>query len=269
MIAKFMPFIVAIFFLFMGSCSIKNQPLPVTRLDPYWASEMKKHRGYWLEVQIAQRRLILAKGGHIIKVFPIAVGMPNYPTPTGSRKISKIIWNPWWYPPKTSEWVEDPTPVKPRTSKNPLGEIKMPLGDSYLIHGTKEVRSINRWAPHGCIRMLFEDIFSLVQLLMGEYSEYSAVEQMEKANRDPRTEFSTPLNREIPVVLTYQPVKVHDGYVTISPDFYHVYPNHAAHAATVIQPYLKTRKVSEKRIQELFKTFRGQNVHVPLESVSW
>ncbi len=255
--------------LFFCSCSIRNMPAPIVKLSRNAIEQMKGERSYWIEVQIPQRKLILAKGSHIIKTFSVAVGLPEYPTPTGVRSINTVIWNPWWYPPPTSDWVDDATPVPPRSAKNPLGEIKMPLGkDSYLIHGTKAVESIGRWASHGCIRMLFEDVFGLVQLMLTEYVEKSAVVQMERANRAPETEFATPLTHNVPVVLTYEPVKVDEGYVTIYPDFYNKFPDMNEQVVKVTKPYLKKRKPDLRKIQNLFKTFKNRTIHVPLEAVS-
>src|SRR5690349_583765 len=216
------------FILFFIACGVKQAPMPSSVLSSETVGDMQYYKGYWIEVQIPQRRLLLAKGSHHIKTFPIAVGQPEFPTPVGKRMINQVIWNPWWVPPK-SDWVEDPTPIPPRHKDNPLGEIKMPIGNAYLIHGTKAVASIGQWASHGCIRMLFKDLFGLVQLLLTEYSHVSAIDEMEKANADTNKEFATPLNQNIPVVLTYNTVKVKDGYVSIYPDFYNVHSDNEAY----------------------------------------
>lgn len=244
----------------------KRSPYPVIALDKETAQIMKKEqRGYWVEIQVPQRRILLAKGDHLIKAFPIAVGEPDYPTPMGFRKINTIIWNPWWYPPPGSKWVEDPTPIPPRTPENPLGEIKMPLGDNYLVHGTRAVDSIGRWASHGCIRMIFEDLFSLVQILMTDYSDISAIEAMEKANRDTNTQFHTSLNRSIPVMLNYNPVIVHDGMVAISPDFYKRVPDMTELVTEKIAPYLKKKQtINPKKIKAALKYLRKETVIVNL-----
>jgi murein L,D-transpeptidase YcbB/YkuD len=255
-------------FMFLGSCAVKHTPLPVTKLTHRVALEMKKHTGYWIEVQIPQRKLILARGDHIIRTYPVAVGMPSYPTPVGERLINRIVWNPWWHPPKTSDWVDDPTPVPPRSSANPLGEIKMPLGKGYLIHGTKAIRSIGRWASHGCIRMLFEDVFGLTQLLLTEYSDTSAIEMMEKANRNPAKEFTSKLEIEIPVILTYETVRVHNGHIMISPDIYRKDENRIARIQQEIAPYLKRDEMaSRKKIKRFLRMFRHQTIHIPLNSL--
>lgn len=253
--------------LLFTACAIRPSPLPVTSLSREAVREMRKTKGYWVEVQIPQRKLILAKGDHIIKAFPVAVGQPIYPSPVGVRAIDSVVWNPWWNPPKESDWVEDPTPIAPRMPDNPLGEIKMPLGHAYLIHGTKAVSSIGQWASHGCIRMLFEDIFGLVQLLLTEYSDVSAIDEMEKANKDPHTEFTTRLKLDVPVVLTYEPVRVHNGFVTISPDFYNRKGDFAKYVAGVIAPYLKEATPSVKKINNLLRMFKNQTINVPIHSL--
>lgn len=252
-----------------SACAVKKPPLPKIMLNPETAQEMKKYKGYWIEVQIPQRKLVLAKSNHIIKTFPIAVGQPGYPTPVGNRAINRVVWNPWWHPPKGSKWVKDSTPVPPRTPGNPLGEVKMPIGRAYLIHGTKAVRSIGRWASHGCIRMLFEDIFSLTQLLMTEYSKTSAIDSMEMANKRPHRQFTDKLDEEIPVVLNYDLVKVSNDYVIIAPDLYRRHKGRVAkHIAEVVAPHLKKDKIpSLKKINNLLKVFKGQTVMIALEDL--
>ncbi|MBX7147635.1 L,D-transpeptidase [bacterium] len=264
--------LVALFiFLIVGHISNvyaapKKYLKPIIMLDEDAAAKMKGTRGYWIEVQVPQRRLILAKGDHIIRIFPVAVGQPEYPSPQGWRSIDHVIWNPWWSPPPQSDWVEDATPIKPRSDDNPLGEIKMPLGNLYLIHGTKAVDSIGKWASHGCIRMLFEDIFSLVQLMMSENSKISAVDAMEKANADKSQQFSTPLTSDIPVLLTYNTVKVKGTNVTIYPDFYNREGNRVQTVASKLEPYLEDGQVvSLKRTGAILKNFKDQTINLPLK----
>ena len=253
---------------FLSACSIKHAPLPSVKLNRELAQQMKHTDGYWIEIQVPQRKLVLAQKDKIVKVSPIAVGKPPYLTPVGNRKISKVIWNPWWYPPKTSDWVEDSTPVPPRSKDNPLGEIKMPLGDGYLIHGTKAVDSIGQWASHGCIRMLFEDIFGITQTLFSAYSEASAVDLMEKANANPNKEFSTALGADIPVYITYDLVKVSKGYVAISPDIYKMQKNFVGYVSESIKPYLKKgQKPAPRKIKAVLKMLKKQTIQVHLSKL--
>lgn len=256
------------FLFFLFACVIKQPPLPSVSLNPNDVAQMRKEKSYWIEVQIPQHRLVLAKKDDIVKIYPIAVGMPSYPTPIGQRVINRIIWNPWWVPPKTSAWVEDPTPIAPRSADNPLGEIKMPLGNSYLIHGTKQIVSIGRWASHGCIRMVYEDLFGVVSLLLSEYSKESAVDMMEKANQIPHKEFFNKLDFDVPVFLTYDLVKIQNDYVAIYPDIYKKQKDLAHYVVEVVSENLdKGKKVSERKVRSLLKLHKNQTIHVPVETI--
>lgn len=256
--------------LLITGCAARQPPLPVTTLTPLAVESAKKEKTpYWIEVQIPQRKLVLAKGDHVVKTFPVAVGLPSYPTPIGRRTINRVVWNPWWYPPKTSKWVEDATPVPPRAAQNPLGEIKLPLGQSYLIHGTRAVESVGQWASHGCIRMLFEDVFALTQLLETQFSKSSPIADMERAGENPTKEFTTKLDRDVPVFLTYETVRIYGNYITISPDVYGREEDRVSHIAEVLKSHLKkNQKPSSRKIKNVLHLFRKSGtIHVPVESL--
>lgn len=253
----------------MTGCATSSPSLPFTVLTQTAVHETNKHKGYWIEIQIPQRKLILAKGDYAVQTYTVAVGTPAYRTPTGSRRVDRVIWNPWWHPPKTSSWVEDSQSVPPRSNQNPLGEIKIPLGDDYvLIHGTRDISSIGRWASHGCIRMLFEDLFGVVQTLMNGDSSTTAIEALEKANQKPTKEFSTPLPYEVPVILTYNPVQVHDGIISISPDFYNLEKEMISLISETITPYLKKDQIpNPKKIKNVLRMFHKETIHVPIKNL--
>ena len=93
----------------------------------------------------------------LIRVFKVATGRSQYPTPLGRFEVISKLENPWWYPPTTSEWAKDLTPVPPGYG-NPLGTRWMGLSAPYVgIHGTPDAASIGYSASHGCIRMLIPD----------------------------------------------------------------------------------------------------------------
>lgn len=248
--------------LLFGACTTKTQPKTAAtvpqKITPEYTPSTQAQANFndwpslYLEVQVPQRKLLVVKNGHVIRHYTVAVGEPRYPSPLGERKVHRVIFNPWWHPPKTADWVEDATPVPPRVRENPLGEIKMPLGGGFLIHGTKAIASLGQWASHGCIRMAFKDIFSLVQLVMQDYSEQSAIENMQLANTDRDQEFSINLLESVPVFLSYEPVKVKQkDRVVIYPDLYEKFDKQsfAHHVASVIKPHL----VQIKRYPNVFK----------------
>ncbi len=126
---------------------------------------------------IARPALISATGGKIVvlqskfvlnlyldgkffKQYPIAVGQPAYPTPTGSFVVTEMIENPTWTPPN-SPWAAGLEPVPPGAS-NPLGTRWIGTSAPLVgIHGTPSDWSIGSAASHGCVRMHISDVEEL------------------------------------------------------------------------------------------------------------
>lgn len=99
-----------------------------------------------------------------VRTFPVAVGQPAYPTPTGAFRVVDKQRNPTWYPPD-SRWAAGLGPVPPGVG-NPLGTRWMGLSSPGIgIHGTPSPGSIGSRASHGCIRMYIRDAERLFELL--------------------------------------------------------------------------------------------------------
>jgi hypothetical protein len=110
-------------------------------------------------ISIPDRKLALLQDGVVLKVYPIAVGAPATPSPTGAFKIINRITHPAWY------GAEDGKPV-PAGPENPLGSRWMGLSKKgYGIHGTNAPKSIGKRASHGCIRMARQDLEELFELV--------------------------------------------------------------------------------------------------------
>jgi hypothetical protein len=108
-------------------------------------------------VDRSQKRLYFYRNGQLQKTYPVAVGMPAYPTPAGHYRIIYRIKNPIWINPK-SPWSKDMPDVIPAGPGNPLGTRALALNArAVFIHGTYTVSSIGRAASHGCIRMRITD----------------------------------------------------------------------------------------------------------------
>ena len=112
-------------------------------------------------IQRSANRLTLwtvtKKGKPVVRrTFGVATGQPSYPTPSGLFHIYSKQRNPWWYPPKGSAWVTDPTPVPPGPG-NPLGTRWMEFAPAVGMHGTPDAASIGYSASHGCVRMHIPD----------------------------------------------------------------------------------------------------------------
>jgi lipoprotein-anchoring transpeptidase ErfK/SrfK len=107
-------------------------------------------------IRRASNRLYLYKGAKFQRVFGVATGQSQYPTPLGTWHVVVKWRNPWWYPPN-SAWAKGEKPVPPGPG-NPLGTRWMGLSASGVgIHGTPDDASIGYSASHGCIRMHIPD----------------------------------------------------------------------------------------------------------------
>ncbi len=93
-----------------------------------------------LNVSLGAKTLSAMRNGKFFKVYPIAVGKPATPTPTGTFKIINKQVNPGEV--YGTRW---------------MGLSKKGFG----IHGTNDPGSIGKAASHGCIRMNNKDIEEL------------------------------------------------------------------------------------------------------------
>jgi lipoprotein-anchoring transpeptidase ErfK/SrfK len=123
--------------------------LPVRVLRPRLAAE---EVGAVIVIRRRSKRLFYYEGERLVRVFTVATGRPEYPTPLGSFHIAVKWRNPWWYPPP-SPWAQGLEPVPPGPG-NPLGTRWMGLSVPAVgIHGTPDAASLGYSASHGCIRM--------------------------------------------------------------------------------------------------------------------
>jgi lipoprotein-anchoring transpeptidase ErfK/SrfK len=118
--------------------------------------------GRHIVVDLSERHLYFYRYDRLVKRYPVAVGQPAYPTPTGTYFIIQMTKNPKWLPPN-SDWAKNATPAPPGPN-NPLGTRWMGTSAPGIgIHGvpTSENSSIGTYASHGCIRMFNWDAVQL------------------------------------------------------------------------------------------------------------
>ena len=119
-----------------------------------------------LEVDLSDRELLALVDGEVIKRYPVAIGKDTYPTPQGSFRIRKVIFNPAWKPPD-SKWAKGKTAKPPGHPENPMKLVKMFFKEpDYYIHGTADHESLGKDESHGCVRMGKEDVEELTRLVM-------------------------------------------------------------------------------------------------------
>lgn len=113
-------------------------------------------------ISLSQRRLRLIRDGRVARAYPVAVGQPAYPTPTGRYEVIVKQVDPTWSPPD-SPWAAGLGPLPPGPG-NPLGTRWIGTSAPAIgIHGTYAESSIGTAASHGCIRMRIPDVEELYE----------------------------------------------------------------------------------------------------------
>jgi L,D-transpeptidase ErfK/SrfK len=115
-------------------------------------------------INIPQRMLFFFKQDQPARGYPVSLGRPDWPTPTGAFAVVVKEENPVWDVPKSiqeemrreGKVVEEHMPPCP---ENPLGKHWLGLSiPGYGIHGTIAPASIYQFQTHGCIRLNGDDI---------------------------------------------------------------------------------------------------------------
>jgi lipoprotein-anchoring transpeptidase ErfK/SrfK len=104
-------------------------------------------------ISIPDRRLALLEDGQPVKVYPVAVGRHETPSPDGEFTIINHAVDP--------TYRHEGKEVAPGKT-NPLGTRWMGLSaKGYGIHGTNVQSSVGKVASHGCFRMKKKDVEEL------------------------------------------------------------------------------------------------------------
>lgn len=136
---------VAVLLLFLAILPVHAQ------IDPDIASPN-------IVINLPSRTLEFYSGSTLIKVYPVAIGKPSTPTPTGTFSIINKEVNPWWFPPRGGTAV-------PSGPDNPLGYRWMGFLPMYGIHGTNAPWAIGTAVSNGCVRMHEADVEELYEVV--------------------------------------------------------------------------------------------------------
>lgn len=175
----------------------------------------------WITVNIPAFRLTLWQNSKEVKTYQIGVGRLNYPLPVGERKATEIVWNPDWIPPD-SKWVTDVEPgerIEADDPRNPLGKIKIRLGNAILIHEAAKPTDIGRLVSHGCVRMLTDDLFDLTEKMVAACNLPITPQQIEQAKTN-TDRLAVKLDPPIWVDVNYDTQVVEGGELHLYPDVY-------------------------------------------------
>jgi L,D-transpeptidase ErfK/SrfK len=128
--------------------------------------EMTPIESLSLEVSVSERTLTLRSGDRVVRSYPVSVGKSTHPTPTGTFRIQRMIWNPAWNPP-ASPWARGRTAEAPGAPGNPMGRVKIFFQEpDYYLHGTGHASSLGEAMSHGCVRLRNADAAEIARYLM-------------------------------------------------------------------------------------------------------
>ncbi|HEV7798645.1 MAG TPA: L,D-transpeptidase [Pyrinomonadaceae bacterium] len=177
-----------------------------------------------LTLNVPSFRLTLWQNGKEVKSYFVGVGMKEHPIYIGNREANDLIWNPAWIPP-SSDWVLEMKGVSPgevikaSDSRNPLGKMKIPLGDSYLIHQAAKTTDLGNLVSHGCIRMLRSELYDLAEKIVAARSAPVSAKRIAAAKRGSRA-LVVHLAEPVSVDINYDTLVVEEGVLHVYPDVY-------------------------------------------------
>jgi len=113
-----------------------------------------------LVLRLRERRVYVYRGDRAETSYPVAIGKPSTPTPTGTFRVFQMIKDPIWRNPWTGQVT--------RPGANSALGLRW-IGFNQLsngiigFHGTPTVNSIGRAASNGCVRMRNEHVVELFE----------------------------------------------------------------------------------------------------------
>ena len=177
-----------------------------------------------ITVNIPAFQLTLWQGNKEVKTYQIGIGRKDFQLPSGLRYAKQIVFNPDWIPPD-SEWVEehDVSPgevVEADDPRNPLGKVKIPIGSGgILIHQAFKRSDIGHLVSHGCVRVVLNELYGLIDQIIAAQSLKVSTQQLERAKQS-KDRFLIKLDAPLVVDINYDTQVVEAGVLHLYPDVY-------------------------------------------------
>jgi lipoprotein-anchoring transpeptidase ErfK/SrfK len=195
-------------------------------------------------------RMDVFQNGRLTKTYRVGIGYPEFPLPQGMRKADTIIFNPTWTPPD-EPWVKGKVKpgekVEAGSKLNPLGPIKIPIGQPSLIHGGKNPARLGNFASHGCVGLTNEMVQDFALLLAQTSGTQLTPEDVTNYATKPDKTQNVKLAAPVPVELRYETIVVEDGRLHIYRDVYDKGTNTEENLRRVLEVYgVKPEDLSEQ-----------------------
>jgi murein L,D-transpeptidase YcbB/YkuD len=230
----------------------------------YW--QQKAAEDLRLVLNIPASRIDVFEHGERTRSIDVSAGRRGHETPAGNYRISSVVWNPWWHPPK-SEWARKEK-ITPPGPKNPMGKVKINFAPLLYIHGTPWEEDLGAPASHGCIRMGREDLLELARLIHQYRTprvDPGVLATLESNDRMTRNFAVKPIRFDV----VYRLVEVVDGKLLIHPD---VYRSGSTNLRDEIVDELKKQGVNitgaiEQRVAQISRRRNATRLTVALDTL--
>src|ERR671916_3446380 len=195
-------------------------------------------------------RMDVFQNGKLVKTYKVGIGYPEFPLPQGLRKADTIIFNPVWTPPD-EPWVkgkfEPGKKVEAGSKDNPLGFIKIPIGQPSLIHGGKSAAKLGGFASHGCVGLTNQQVQDFSVVLAGLGGAQLTPEDVAAHAKTREETKQVKLNAPVPVELRYETIVVEDGKLHVYRDVYDKGTNTEENLRRVLEAFgVKLEDLSEQ-----------------------
>jgi lipoprotein-anchoring transpeptidase ErfK/SrfK len=120
--------------------------------------------GPYLILRLHERKLYLMKeeGAPPLGAFPVAIGQPRWPTPTGKFQINEMVPTPDFL---VFDFNDPNSRTRGRVPPGPNSPLGLRwIGFAYAhgwsigFHGTAKTQFLGQAVSHGCVRMRNEDV---------------------------------------------------------------------------------------------------------------
>lgn len=144
-----------------AGCALFAKPVPppveVAKPEPYVLLRLGERRVYVVDEHPAKPR----------ESFPVAVGKPKFPTPTGRFRINEMVKNPDFLVFDFNNPTKKPSGRVPPGPRSPLGLRWIGFAEAHGwnvgFHGTAKTELLGQAVSHGCVRMSNEDVVKLYE----------------------------------------------------------------------------------------------------------
>ena len=217
-----------------------------------------------ITVNVPAFTMTLWQNGREIKSYYVGVGKKDFPIPIGMRSADKIILNPNWIPPD-SEWVRKSAGVEPYQKisaddpLNPLGKIKIPLGQAYLLHEAQSPSDIGNLVSHGCVRVLRDDLFEITEMISRARGLSITKNEIAAARKNTERRVID-LNGDVPVDINYDSMVVEKGIFSLYPDVYERKTNTPENLRAKLESYgVDQTKLDDAMLREILGKVDGDH----------